>query len=215
MQQTPALLEGRVQHTVFLEHHKFDDEFIIQPNIDRRTKAGKELWEDFQGTVGDRTVITQDLYDLCMERRRIVQDYIPRPEHKVETSLVFMWHGQQFKCRMDWYDGKDVWDLKTCRDASPRGFKQAINNFNYHMQAALYIDACRALDLPAGTFKFLAQAKTDPFPYAVYSMSTEAIGYARAKNEQALAMILDCENSGKFTPFNLDGDQTIELTDLY
>tara|TARA_R100001163_G_C5045042_1_gene182457 strand:+ start:674 stop:1447 length:774 start_codon:yes stop_codon:yes gene_type:complete len=215
MQQTPALLEGRVQHTVFLEHHKFDDEFIIQPNIDRRTKAGKELWEDFQGTVGDRTVITQDLYDLCMERRRIVQDYIPRPEHKVETSLVFMWHGQQFKCRMDWYDGKDVWDLKTCRDASPRGFKQAINNFNYHMQAALYIDACRALDLPAGTFKFLAQAKTDPFPYAVYSMSTEAIGYARAKNEQALAMILDCEKSGKFTPFNLDGDQTIELTDLY
>ena len=28
MVQTPALLEGRVQHTVFLEHHKFDEEFI-------------------------------------------------------------------------------------------------------------------------------------------------------------------------------------------
>ena len=215
MQQTPALLEGRVQHTVFLEHHKFDDEFVIQPNIDRRTKAGKELWEDFQGTVGNRTIISQDLYDLCMERRRIVQDYIPKPEHKVETSLVFMWHGQQFKCRMDWYDGKDVWDLKTCRDASPRGFKQAINNFKYHMQAALYLDACKALDLPADKFNFLAQAKTDPYPYAVYSMSTEAIGYARAKNEQALAMILECEKSGKFTPFNLDGPQTVELGDLY
>ena len=27
--ESPALLEGRVQHTVFLEHDKFDDEFVI------------------------------------------------------------------------------------------------------------------------------------------------------------------------------------------
>jgi hypothetical protein len=40
--QSPALLEGRVQHTVFLEHHNFDKEFIIEPKIDKRTKAGKE-----------------------------------------------------------------------------------------------------------------------------------------------------------------------------
>ena len=27
--ETPALLEGRVQHSVFLEHHKFFDEYAI------------------------------------------------------------------------------------------------------------------------------------------------------------------------------------------
>ena len=53
MVQTPALLEGRVQHTVFLEHHKFDEEFIIMPKFDRRTKAGKEEYEDFMATVED------------------------------------------------------------------------------------------------------------------------------------------------------------------
>ena len=42
MKETPALIEGRVQHTVFLELDKFDDEFVIEPNVDRRTKAGKE-----------------------------------------------------------------------------------------------------------------------------------------------------------------------------
>ena len=215
LEQSPALLEGRVQHTVFLEHHKFNDEFVIQPPMDRRTKVGKEMYEDFIATVGDKTVITQDLYDLCMERRKIVEDYVPKETDKVESSLVFMWHDQPFKCRMDWYDGHDVWDLKTCRDASPRGFKQAINNFKYHMQAALYLDACKALDLPADKFNFLAQAKTDPYPYAVYSMSSEAIAYARAKNEQALAMILECEKSGDFKPFNLEGPQVVELGDLY
>ena len=82
MVQTPALLEGRVQHTVFLEHHKFDEEFIIMPKFDRRTKAGKAEYEDFMATVEDRTAITQDMYDVCMERREVVADYIPKEDPK-------------------------------------------------------------------------------------------------------------------------------------
>ena len=96
LEQSPALLEGRVQHTVFLEHHKFNDEFVIQPPMDRRTKVGKEMYEDFIATVGNKTVITQDLYDLCMERRKIVEDFVPKETDKVESSLVFMWHDQPF-----------------------------------------------------------------------------------------------------------------------
>ena len=212
---SPALLEGRVQHTVFLEHHKFDEEFVIQPNIDRRTKVGKAEYEDFLATVGNRTPITQDLYDLCMERRELVKEYIPKEDHKVECTLMFTYHGHPFKCRMDWYDNVDVWDLKTCRDASFRGFKQAINSFNYHMQAALYVDACRSLDLPAGKFNFLAQEKTHPYPYVVYTLSDEAMEYARAKNQQALSLLLKCKEEDKFVPYGLEGTQTIELGDLY
>jgi hypothetical protein len=85
---SPALLEGRVQHTVFLEHHKFDEEFVIQPNIDRRTKVGKAEYEDFLATVGNRTPITQDLYDLCMERRELVKEYIPKEDQEMLLSEV-------------------------------------------------------------------------------------------------------------------------------
>ena len=215
LEQTPALLEGRVQHTVFLEHHKFDEEFVIQPNVDRRTKAGKADYEDFLASVGNRTPITQDLYDVCMKRRELVKDYIPGETDKAELTLVFEWHGAPFKARFDWYDGEYVWDLKTCRDASPRGFKQAINAFNYHMQAALYVDAARALDLPAKGFKFLAQEKQDPFPYVVYSMHPEALKYAQARNAQALALIQECVANNDYKPYNLEGEQEIGLKDLY
>ena len=134
---SPALLEGSVQHNVFLEYHNFDKEFVIQPAIDRRTKVGKAEYEDFLSTVGNRTPITQDLYNTCMERRETVKHLIPDGENdRTELTVCYMYHGQPFKSRLDWHDGKRVWDLKTCRDASPRGFKQAINNFNYHMQAA-------------------------------------------------------------------------------
>ena len=215
MEQTPALLEGRVQHTVFLEHHKFNEEFVIQPNVDRRTKVGKADYEDFLATVGNRTPISQDLYDTCMKRREVVKHYIPKETDKAELTLVFEWDGEPFKARMDWYDNEYVWDLKTCRDASPRGFKGAINAFNYHMQAALYVDAAKTCGLTAKGFNFLAQEKQDPYPYVVYTLSEEALKYAQARNEQALALIQDCSKNDDYKPYNCEGIQEVELKDLY
>ena len=215
MTQTPALLEGRVQHTVFLEHHNFDKEFVIQPNIDRRTKVGKEDYANFMTSVGERTAISRDLYAVCMERRAVVQEYVPAKDHKTELTLVFELHRHPFKCRLDWYDGERVWDLKPCRDASPRGFRNAINSFNYHMQAALYLDGCKASGLRADGFNFLAQEKAHPYPYGVYTLSDEALEYARARNEQALDLLLKCKDKDDFRPYNLDGVQVVEISDLY
>ncbi len=214
-EQTPAMLEGRVQHTLFLEEHNFDKEFVVQPQIDRRTKAGKEDYETFLNTVGERTVISQDLYDTCLERKGVVQEFVPKPTDMVELTVCFMWHDQPFKARLDWYDNEYIWDLKTCVDASPRGFIRAVNNFNYHMQASLYIDACKAVNLKCEGFKFLAQEKKDPYPYAVYTLSDESIKYAQARNEQALEKILKCEAEKEYRPFGLYGEQVIESTDLY
>ena len=61
--ESPALLEGRVQHTVFLEHHKFHDEFAIEPeHINRRTKIGKEEYEDWvSGLNGTHTLQARPL----------------------------------------------------------------------------------------------------------------------------------------------------------
>ena len=130
-------------------------------------------------------------------------------------TVCYMLHGQPFKSRFDWYDGHHVWDLKTCRDASPRGFKQAINNFKYHMQAALYVDACKAVGLPVDGFSFLAQEKAHPYPYVVYTMSSEALEYGRAKNEQALHLLLESQKNDSYKPYNLEGVQIVELHDLY
>lgn len=215
LEPTPALLEGRVQHTVFLEHHNFDKEFVIEPDVDKRTTTGKQAYREFLDTVGDRTPINSELYEICMDRRDVVADYIPSKLDKVELTLCYMWCGQPFKSRLDWYDGEYVWDLKTCRDASPRGFKNAINGFRYHMQAALYVEACKCLQLRADGFNFLAQEKAHPYPYAIYSLSKEALAYANSKNERALSTLLRAKKENKFKPYNIEGIQTVELGDLW
>ena len=120
--EPPALLEGRVQHSVFLEHHKFFDEYAIEPMVDRRTKAGKAEYAEWLEGVGDRTPIKQDLYELCMARREVVSGHIPQDSHRVELTICFIWNNQPCKGKLDWHTGRDIWDLKTCRDASPRAF---------------------------------------------------------------------------------------------
>jgi|TARA_R110000796_G_scaffold36325_1_gene92623 exodeoxyribonuclease VIII len=213
--ESPALLEGRVQHTCFLEHENFHKEFIIEPEINKRTKAGKEEYAQFLEGVGNLTPITSKMYEECMDRREILQEFIPSEDHKVELTLCYMYHGHPFKSRLDWHDGESVWDLKTCRDASPRGFRTAINMFRYHMQASLYIDACRILGMPAESFFFLAQEKLHPYPYAVYTLTPEAITYGQAKNEQALSTLLEAEKNDSHNPFNVEGVQTIDLNELW
>ena len=215
MKETPALLEGRVQHTVFLEHEKFFEEFAIEPAVDRRTKVGKEEYAKWLEGLDDRTPCKQDLYDLCMERREVVAEYIPQENHRVELTLCFVWCGEPCKAKLDWYTGTDVWDLKTCRDASPRGFRAAVNSFRYYQQAAFYLAACESVGLPEAKFYFLAQAKAHPYPYAVYTLSDDAIEYGHAKNEQALARGLEARGANTLRPFGLDEPVEFDASALY
>jgi hypothetical protein len=83
------------------------------------------------------------------------------------------------------------------------------------MQAALYVDGCILSGLKAHSFNFLAQEKAHPYPYGVYTLSEEALEYARARNEQALDLLLKCKDKDDFRPYNLEGIQTVELSDLY
>mgnify|MGYP006405942595 FL=1 len=214
--QTPALIEGRLMHTLFLEPHNFDREFAVQPEVNRRTKEGKEVYAEFLDSLGNKTPIKQAMYETCLERVEVIEDFKPKKEKdSVECTIKFILHGQPFKARFDWYDGKNVWDLKTCRDASPRGFRSAVNMWRYYQQAALYVDACVAAKLPVEGFNFLAQEKNHPYAFATYTLSKEALEYGRAKNEQALNLLLRCKESGEYKPFNVSGFQTIELSDLY
>lgn len=44
---TQALQFGRAYHKYCLEPYDFSNEFVVAPNIDRRTKRGKEEYENF------------------------------------------------------------------------------------------------------------------------------------------------------------------------
>ena len=117
-----------------------------------------------------------------MERRKVVEDFVPGADDQVELTVCFEWHGHPCKSRFDWYTGEDVWDLKTCRDASPRGFKGAINSFRYFQQAAFYLHGTGMKD-----FYFIAVSKNGPMSVAVYKLRQSSIDKGKVSFNIALS----------------------------
>lgn len=63
---TPALLFGQLIHKLLLQAKTFGDEFAVAPDIDKRTKAGKEVWADFELSNRGKTIVTADMFDTAM-----------------------------------------------------------------------------------------------------------------------------------------------------
>ena len=67
---TQALQFGRAYHKYCLEPYDFSNEFVVAPNIDRRTKMGKEEYANFLAKADGKEVILQETMDT-LEAMRI------------------------------------------------------------------------------------------------------------------------------------------------
>ena len=208
-------VEGRLQHCLFLEPHVFNDEFVVAPNIDRRTKVGKEEYAEFMETSGTRTVITQAMYDECQARVEVLDALTPKEGDRTELTIVFAYYGHKCKSRLDMLSNNTIIDLKTCRSASPRSFIQSVRSYGYYQQGAFYLTAGQCAGLDVDKFQFLAIQKAQPYPYVVYELTPESIAYGVAQNQQAIDLMMHCKEHDIYTPYNLHNKIVpIELHDL-
>ena len=67
VEQTPAMAFGSAAHKLFLEPGDFENEFATAPNVDRRTKAGKEEWEAFQEANEGKTILSSDDWETIQQ----------------------------------------------------------------------------------------------------------------------------------------------------
>jgi hypothetical protein len=68
---TDAFRFGRALHCAILEMHKYNDEYIVAPTINRRTNVGKTEWADFVKANKGKTVLTkaeQDTIDIMVDK---------------------------------------------------------------------------------------------------------------------------------------------------
>ena len=200
---SPQMRLGTALHTHVLELSRWDEEIAVAPAMDRRTKAGKEAWQAFQDDAAGKTVITADDAEQVMAMGRAVMRHPAAAmllglPGKAETT--HMWTdaatGLQCKCRPDWLtdDGSIVADLKTTKDASPRGFKQSVANFAYHKQAAWYLHGLeQATGKRPDQFIFICVESTAPYAVAVYAADAEMIERGHDQAMRDLAKLAVCK----------------------
>ncbi|MCL1789968.1 MAG: PD-(D/E)XK nuclease-like domain-containing protein [Peptococcaceae bacterium] len=196
---TPALLFGILVHALVLERDRWEEAFVVAPAVDRRTKAGKAAWTEFEEQSAGRTVIDQDTFDRADGVAGAVSIH---PVCRAllqggETEKTIQWADQGLagKARLDLYKPGWIVDLKTAASADRDAFTRACLSYQYHMQAAWYIDGTKAAGLGDCNFIFVAVEKDPPYAIACYAPDDEMISFGRSEYQAALTTYLTCEKT--------------------
>ncbi len=179
---TDALRMGTAFHVLVLEPDQYRNLVAVAPDVDKRTKAGKEEWQAFEYANDGKIIVKPKENDTL---HRMAESVLKKKaamialkgKGHVEASLF--WQDpitlQECRCRPDWLrtDGLLV-DLKTTTDASPAGFEKSAYNYRYHVQAAFYREGVlRAAGANTEGFVFIAVEKEPPYAVGVYHATEE------------------------------------------
>lgn len=214
-----ALAMGSAFHTMALEPEKFNDEYAVAPECDRRTKDGKAAWQSFADANIGKVILSMDDANAVTSMAMAIQSHSTASEllqGRSDTEISLFWTdsilGSKCKARLDAVniDAKCIIDLKSTQDASRDSFARSIANFGYHIQAAWYIDAARLAGFDVETIIFVAVEKTAPYGVACYTLDPEAIEQGRNEVRKALTLLSNCEASN-YWPGYTSGIESLSL----
>jgi exodeoxyribonuclease VIII len=140
--------------------------------FDKRTKKGKEEYEEFLKTIGNKTPIPADMYALGINMNNAIKKHpLASKLIKGEPEVPLFWKddltGEECKCRLDVLrKAKNrlvVVDLKTTEDASTESFIKSMVNYGYDFQAAMYSEGVKANYGEDPLFVFIAIEKKEPY----------------------------------------------------
>ena len=213
-ESTPSMVMGNLVHTMVLEPHKFDSEFVMRPEMDRRTNAGKQAFNAFTMTLAGRQGVT---YEQVAEANAIQKAIIENDlafallqDCKIEQSIYFTHEstGIQIKCRPDAWNGSIVVDLKTTASANYRDFQNSVFKYGYDTQAAIIKLALASINISLEKFVFIAVEKEPPYAVGIYVLDEEVIDYGIRKLENLLVKYSECLQDNKWPSYPI---QTILL----
>ncbi|EAB8941125.1 exodeoxyribonuclease VIII [Salmonella enterica subsp. enterica serovar Bonariensis] len=209
-EKTKTLDTGTAFHCRVLEPEEFSKRFIIAPEFNRRTSAGKEEEKTFLEECArtGRTVLTAE------EGRKIELMYqsvmaLPLGQWLVESagyaeSSVY-WEdpetGILCRCRPDKIIPEFHWimDVKTTADI--QRFRTAYYDYRYHVQDAFYSDGYRAQFGEIPIFVFLVASTTaecGSYPVEIFMMGEDAKLAGQREYRRNLQTLAECLNNDEW-----------------
>ena len=204
---TPALLFGQVFHKMLLEPVTFCDEFVVAPEVNRRTKDGKQMWEAFVADHEKQTIIPEEMYAKANEMCEAVKrEPLAVKLLNGASEVPFFWTdemtGEACKCRVDVlnteYSQPIIVDVKSTSDASTEAFIRSAINYGYDFQAAMYSDGVEKNIGKKPLFVFIAVEKEPP--YAVNILQADELMLRRGYDlfREYIGIYHDCKQTGNF-----------------
>ncbi len=202
---TPALIFGQMFHKLALEPETFNDEFAVMPNVDRRTKEGKEIWTEFMEQSGGKVIISagdyQKAYEMCESLNNA--PYVKKLLSG-EREKTFFWTdemtGEECKCRVDCITETAkvniISDLKSAAKGDTEHFMRDAINYGYDFQSAMYSEGVKANTGKEYVFVFIVVEKEPP--YAVNVLQADSLFIKRGYDlfREYIGIYHDCKETG-------------------
>lgn len=195
---TDAMKLGSMVHCMILQPNLFNEQFVIAPDVNKRTNAGKEEWAAFCSQHADKTVVSNEDYEHAS---RLASGAMANStiESLVKNCYDFE---QEWRVNIDglpyrgFYDGiadEYVLEIKTTSDGLPRSVMNDFVRRKYHMQAGIY--------------NLVSQK---PVIYVVIETSEPYLSYAAPASDQYYSVgisevsrlnkrFMDCLEAGDFS----------------
>ncbi len=222
--RTDAMIFGSAFHTYILEPHLFKAEYAVEPEKKMLKYDGEEAYRAYKNECealekSDKIVLSaKDMWKLVEMKLALHRD--PRTMELIrgaEIEKSFFWEDKEsgliVKSRPDILHKNMIVDLKTCSDASPRGFQNAMVSGWYHVQAGMIRDAVRELEGRDIPNCICINVESDyPFHVSIYPIAEEAIETGQREYKELLLNLKECQVKGFWPDHDI---QTIGLPTWY
>lgn len=209
---TPEFSFGHAAHKLVLGA---GPDIVVVDADTWRTKAAQEA-RDGAYADGKTPLLPQDYAVVEAMAQALRRHPVAGALFSLETGMPehsLFWRDAEtgIMCRamLDWLRHRHasrrlvIPDYKTAISASPERFEKAMWDYDYHRQAAWYLDGVRALDMSDNpAFVFVVQEKTPPYLVSVFEPDALALEAGRHYNRQARQVFAQCQASGHWPGYS-------------
>lgn len=204
---TPSLIFGQLLHAIVLQPETVAEQFAVAPNVDRRTKGGKEMWAEFEASAQGKTIVTADMAEQAIAMRdKLFGNELVKKLLNGEKEKPFFWTdeltGEECKCRVDCLtsvNGMDIIvDLKTAENADTDTFMRHAINYGYNLQAAMYSEGVKANTGRECAFVFVVIEKKPPYAINILQADKAFVLHGFDLFRELIGTYHECKQSGNW-----------------
>jgi hypothetical protein len=221
---TPVQKFGSAYHSLILTPELFKKEYFIF-NSDERPEPDKTMasnlnkaWKaEIEATHSN--IISQEGVEVLqtMKERLFSDSYIktllskglPEVSHYMEN-----FEKARVKIRPDYIKDNVIIDLKTCTDASTEDCTKNIASYDYHIQAAFYIDVAEKCDGKQRRFIWIFQEKEPPYDTNIIKASEQMLAVGRFEYEILIRQWLKSLEQKKWRGYSIFADNEYGITEV-
>lgn len=209
--ETPALFLGTAIHARLLEPDLFAETYVVAPGSDKRAKEFKE----FEIANANKKILTAEqaaiIEGIALNAMRHQSASALLRAGLVEHTIIWqdeetgIWLKIRPDCLSVDFETGICLDVKSTEDAAPEAFAKSCVNYDYDVQAALYLEGLRAVFKRDFDFCFFPTEKKEPYGVALYGASDDMLRRGARRVRQALRLLKQCRDSNEWPSYQPDG----------